>query len=83
MSDFDLIEKDFTCVHVFMLQPATLLRKRLWHGSFPVNFAKFIRTPFLTEDLRWLPLDLLEIIQVPFSHMVCRTIVFANMTNMN
>ena len=28
-------------------RPATLLKKRLWHGCFPVNFAKFLRTPFL------------------------------------
>ena len=24
-----------------------LLKKRLWHRCFPVNFAKFLRTPFL------------------------------------
>ena len=35
-------------------QPATLLIKRLWYRYFPVNFAKFLRTPFLTEHLRWL-----------------------------
>ena len=29
------------------LRPATLLKKRLWHRYFPVNFAKFLRTPFL------------------------------------
>ena len=29
------------------VQPATLLKKRLWHSCFPVNFAKFLRTPFL------------------------------------
>ena len=34
------------------LRPATLLRKRLWHRCFPVNFTKFIRTPVLTEDLQ-------------------------------
>ena len=28
------------------LRPATLLKKRLWHRYFPVNFAKFLRTPF-------------------------------------
>ena len=28
-------------------RPATLLKKRLWHRHFPVNFAKFLRTPFL------------------------------------
>ena len=36
------------------LRPATLLKKKLWHRCFPVNFAKFLRTPFLTEHLRWL-----------------------------
>ena len=33
------------------LSPATLLKKRLWHKCFPVNFEKFIRIPFLTEHL--------------------------------
>ena len=32
------------------LRSATLLRKRLWHSCFPVNFAKFIRTPFFIEQ---------------------------------
>ena len=35
-------------------QPATLLRKRLCHRCFPENFAKFLRTPFLTEHIQWL-----------------------------
>ena len=34
------------------LRPATLLKKNLWHSCFPVNFAKFLRTAFLTEHLR-------------------------------
>ena len=25
----------------------TLVKKRLWHRCFPVNFVKFLRTPFL------------------------------------
>ena len=29
------------------LRPATLLEKELWHRWFPVNFAKFLGTPFL------------------------------------
>ena len=29
------------------LSPATLLKKRLWHRCFPVNFVKFLRTAFL------------------------------------
>ena len=31
------------------LRPATLLKKRLWHKFFPVNFAKFLRAPFLKK----------------------------------
>ena len=29
------------------LWPATLLKKRLYDRCFPVNFAKFLQTPFL------------------------------------
>ena len=39
------------------LRPATLLKKRLWHRCFPVNFVKFLRTPFLTEHTLWLLLN--------------------------
>ena len=35
-------------------RPATLLKKRLWHRCFPVNFVKFLRTSFFTERLWWL-----------------------------
>ena len=41
------------------LKPAILLKKKLWHRFFGVNFAKFFRTPFLKEHLRWLLLDYL------------------------
>ena len=34
------------------LRPVTLLKKRLWHRSFYVNFAKFLKTHFFTEHLR-------------------------------
>ena len=36
------------------LRPATLLKKRLWHRCFPVNFVKFLRTPFLQNTSGWL-----------------------------
>ena len=29
------------------LGPVALLKKRLWHRRFPVDFVKFLRTPFL------------------------------------
>ena len=38
---------------------ATILKKRLWHSCFPVNFEKFLRTPFFTEHLWWLLICLL------------------------
>ena len=33
------------------LRSATLLNKTLWHRCFPVNFVKFLRTPFFIEHL--------------------------------
>ena len=42
-----------TCVRVSFfnevagLRPAASLKKKLWHRCFPVNFAKFLRTPVL------------------------------------
>ena len=36
------------------LRPAFLLKKRLWHRCFPVNFAKFPRSPFLRNTFGWL-----------------------------
>ena len=36
------------------LRPASLLKKRHWHGCFPVNFAKFLRTLFYIYYLWWL-----------------------------
>ena len=41
---------------------SSLLKKRLWHRYFPVNFAKFLRTPFLTEHLWWLLLNLVTLL---------------------
>ena len=39
------------CKNLFLnkiagFQPATTLKKRLWHRCFPMNFGKFSRTPF-------------------------------------
>ena len=42
---------------VAVRRPAILLKERLWHRCFPVNFAKFLRTPFSTEHLQWLLLQ--------------------------
>ena len=50
------------CQRPFFKKVAGLLRKRLWNWCFPVNLAKFLRTPFLTEHLRWLLLEILLLI---------------------
>ena len=39
------------------LKPTTLLRNRLWHSCFPMNFAKFLRTSFFIEHLHQLLLN--------------------------
>ena len=36
------------------LRPATLLKNRLWHRSFPVNFMKFLGTSFSRSTSGWL-----------------------------
>ena len=36
--------------------------KRPCHRFFPVNFAKFVRTSFLTEHLRWLLLSEMSLV---------------------
>ena len=49
--------QDNTCARVSFfakvagLRPATLLKKRPWHSCFPVNFAKFLRTPFYRQGI--------------------------------
>ena len=48
-----------TCARVSFLiklqvRPATLLKKRLWHRRFLVNFVKFLRRPSFIEHLWWL-----------------------------
>ena len=42
------------------LRPATLIKKRLWHRCFPLNFAKFLRTPLLENTSGRLLLTFLE-----------------------
>ena len=52
----------------------SFLKKSLWHSCFPVNFVKFLGTPFLTEDLRWLLL-VVDSIPVLFEHYFAGVII--------
>ena len=39
------------------LRDAALLKKRLWHRSFPVNFVTFLRTPLVAASVFFLSLS--------------------------
>ena len=50
-TNFAKFTEKLLCQSLFLnkvagLSPATLWKERLWHSCFPVNFAKFLRTPF-------------------------------------
>ena len=49
LKNFTKFTGEHPCQSLFFKK--TLLKKRLWHSSFPVNFAKFLRTPFLRLNL--------------------------------
>ena len=52
------------------LRSELLLKKRLWHRSFPVNFVKFLRRPFSQNTTGWLllrfvmPSDFVTLLQI-------------------
>ena len=57
----------FATKNFFARASFLILKQRLWHRCFPVNFAKFLRTPFFTEHLWWLLLVLFESSVISFS----------------
>ena len=62
LRDFTKFTGKHLCESLYLIKvagrgPATLLKKRLWQRCFPVNFVKFLRTPFFKEHLWWLLLN--------------------------
>ena len=62
LSNFAKLVGKHLCQSLFLnkvagLRNATLWKKSLWRRCFPVNFAKFLRTPVLTKHRRRLPLS--------------------------
>ena len=49
LRNFTKLTGKYLCQSLFFNKVAglRLLKKRLWHRCFPVNFIKFLRTPFL------------------------------------
>ena len=61
LSNFEIFTGKHLCQSLFFSRVAGLKKSflacnfiRFWHRFFPVNFAKFVRTSFLIENLRWL-----------------------------
>ena len=40
------------------LNACRLIKKTLQHRCFPMNIARFVRTPFVTQQLQWLLLNI-------------------------
>ena len=65
LKNFAKFTEKHLCQSLFLnkvagLKFATLLKKRLWHRCFLVNFAKFLIAPFLQNTSRRLLLDILK-----------------------
>ena len=57
------------------IRPSTLFIKKLWHSCFPVNFAKFLGTPFLQNtSRRLLPISCMGVTCTKLKH-ISRTIL--------
>ena len=48
LRNFAKFTEKHLCQSFFFNKVATLLKKRIWHRCFPVNFAKLLRTPLFT-----------------------------------
>ena len=57
------------------LRPTTLLKKRLWHRCFLMNFVKFVRTPFLQNIFGRLLL-IIWVSYVRYSKVLCPLCIF-------
>ena len=60
------------------LRPATLLKKRLWHRCFPVNFVKFLITSFNINHLWWLLLNIEKKYLSSFPIKTIKQIIFCS-----
>ena len=69
-------QKVFTRKHLCQsLRSATLLKNNLYHRCFHVNFAKFLRAPFLTENLWWLLLEIASLNYLTALFLSCHGLI--------
>ena len=73
--NFAKFTRKHLCQSLFLIkvpQPVTLLKKRLWHRCFFVNFATFLKTKHLSsQNFRWLLLFRIKL-AIEF-HVIFRT----------
>ena len=65
--------------YISKLRPAFLLKNRLWHRCFPVNFVKFLRTPFLQIFSGRL---LLTFLLLEFNILILAVVLFSHKSSM-
>ena len=63
LENFAMFTGNHLCWSLFFdkyagLKACNFIKKRLQHTFFPVKFAKFLRTPFFTEHVLWLLLEI-------------------------
>ena len=60
-----------------VVEACSFIKKRPWQMCFPVNFTKFLRTSFLTEQLWWL------LLKLPYRKLVFYSFIFPEMNYRN
>ena len=68
--------------HVLQPQDCNFIKNRLWHRCFPVNFTKFLRTPFLQNTSGQLLLHFTRLMKVPFRTIFKNAIITFLLTNL-
>ena len=57
LKNFGTFTRKYLCWSLLLIKLQawrTIIKKKLQRRCFPVKFAKFLKTPFLTEHLQWL-----------------------------
>ena len=61
---------EFLLLSSFRLEACNFIKRRIWHRQFPVNFAKFLRTPILQSICEKVSLNF---VNVNLSKIQCQT----------
>ena len=68
-------QNTFVRVSFLISQACNFIKKRLWYRCFPINLAKFLRTPFYIEHFRWLFLSNKQAIISWFVTQISRKVI--------